>query len=90
MEPLVVSQDALERAEELIDLELVRREVAGALGGLRRDEREALVLRVVEGKSYAEAAREAGCSEQALRARVSRGLRRLAQRLDGLEEGRHG
>jgi RNA polymerase sigma-70 factor (ECF subfamily) len=90
MEQLAVSPDALERAEELIDLETVRREVAAALDGLRGDERQALLLRVVQGKSYAEAAREAGCSEQALRARVSRGLRRLAQRLEGLGEERHG
>ena len=80
----------MNRAEELIDLELVRREVAAALDGLRADEREALVLRVVEGKSYAVAAREAGCSEQALRARVSRGLRRLGGRLEALGEDRHG
>lgn len=90
MEQLAVSPDALERAEELIDLEPVRREVAAALDSLRKDEREALLLRVVRGKPYAEAAREAGCSEQALRARVSRGLRRLAQRLEGLGEERHG
>jgi len=90
MEALAVSPDALERAEELIDLELVRREVAAALDGLRADEREALVLRVVEGKSYAVAAREAGCSEQALRARVSRGLRRLGGGLEGPGEDRHG
>ena len=90
MESLAVSSDALERAEELIDLELVRREVAAALGGLRKDEREALLLRVVQGRSLRGAARVAGCREQALRARVSRGLRRLASRLEGPEEDSHG
>jgi len=90
MEQLLVSPNALERAEELIDLEAIRGDVAAALDGLRRDEREALILRVVQGKSYAEAAVETGCSEQTLRARVSRGLRRLATRLDELGEGRRG
>jgi RNA polymerase sigma factor (sigma-70 family) len=88
MEQLLVSPNALERSEELIDLEAIRGDVSAALDGLRRDEREAIVLRVVQGKSYAEAALETGCSEQTLRARVSRGLRRLATRLDALGEGR--
>jgi len=37
---------------------------------------------VVEERSYAELAEEWGVSEQAVRARVSRGLRSLAARLD--------
>ena len=38
---------------------------------------------MIEGRSYREVARELGCSEQTARARVSRGLRRLAAQLDG-------
>jgi RNA polymerase sigma-70 factor (ECF subfamily) len=56
--------------------------VAAALGELRPDQREALRLRVIEGKSYSEIAGALGCSEDVVRARVSRGLRRLAAQLD--------
>jgi DNA-directed RNA polymerase specialized sigma24 family protein len=41
-------------------------------------EREALILRVVEERNYADVATLLRCSEQAARARVSRALRRLA------------
>ena len=86
MEALQVAPDALERAEELIDLERVRDQVTAALDGLKGDLRLAVVLRVIEGKSYAEAARLAGCSEDLLRQRVSRGLKRLARNLEILRE----
>jgi len=90
MERLVVAPDALERAEELIDLEKVRDHVAAALDALSGDVREAVVLRVVQGLSYPEAARLAGCREDLMRQRVSRGLKRLARDLavlrDDLEE----
>ena len=49
-------------AEELIDLERVREQVAAALDALNASQREAVVLRVVDGLSYAEAARQAGCT----------------------------
>jgi RNA polymerase sigma factor (sigma-70 family) len=86
METLQVAPDALERAEELIDLERVRDEVGAALNGLKGDLRQAVVLRVVEGRPYPEAARLAGCSEELLRQRVSRGLKRLARDLEILRE----
>jgi RNA polymerase sigma factor (sigma-70 family) len=90
MERLVVAPDALERAEELIDLEKVRDHVTAALDALSGDVREAVVLRVVQGLSYPEAARLAGCREDLMRQRVSRGLKRLARDLavlrDDLEE----
>jgi DNA-directed RNA polymerase specialized sigma24 family protein len=43
-------------------------------GGLR----DAVALRIVDSQPYAAIAAELGCSEQAARLRVSRGLRRLA------------
>ena len=52
------------------------------LARLSVEQREALRLRVVEERSYAEAARVLGVSEQAVRARVSRGLRSLAGALE--------
>ena len=86
MEPLEVPSEALERAEELLDLEQVRDVVAGALNALKGDLREAVVLRVVDGLSYPEAARLAGCSEDLMRQRVSRGLKRLARDLAALRD----
>ena len=86
MERLTVAPDALERAEELIDLEKVRDQVAEALDALKGDLRTAVVLRVVDGMSYAEAALVAGCSEELMRQRVSRGLKRLARDLAILRE----
>ena len=86
IEPLAVSTDALERAEELIDLEGVREQVAAAVHRLKGELREAVLLRVVEGRSYAEAARLTGASEALVRQRVSRGLKRLARDLTILRE----
>ena len=42
-----------------------------------------MTLRVVEGRSYAEVAEALVCTEQAARARVSRGLKRLSGLLEG-------
>ncbi len=86
MEHLTVAPDALERAEELIDLETVRDQVAAALDNLKGDLRDAVVLRVVDGMSYTEAALIAGCSEELMRQRVSRGLKRLARDLAVLRD----
>jgi DNA-directed RNA polymerase specialized sigma24 family protein len=41
-----------------------------------------LTLRVVEGRPYHEVAEHLSCSVETARARVSRGLRRLARVLD--------
>ena len=57
-----------------------------ALDGLKGDIREAVVLRVVDGMSYPDAARLAGCSEALMRQRVSRGLKRLARDLAVLRD----
>jgi RNA polymerase sigma factor (sigma-70 family) len=69
---------ALERAEELADLE---RE-GGRLGALVDDlppaERDAVLARVVRERSYLEMADELGVSRETARKRVSRGLARLA------------
>lgn len=77
-----LSEDDHERIEELIDLERVGRAVAAALSRLSVEQREALTLRVVDGRPYAEVARMLGCSEPAERARVSRGLHRLGATLE--------
>ncbi len=83
MDRIELAGDDLERIEALIDFERVGREVRQAFDSLRSDQREALRLRVIEGRSYNDVARELGCTEQTARARVSRGLKRLAAQLDG-------
>lgn len=81
LERLVLDDDEVERVEALIDFAEIGRAVAGALAALNPDQRDAVRLRVLEGESYAQVARELGCSEETARARVSRALRRLAREL---------
>ena len=71
----------LERMEELIDLAEMRPLLAGAMAELPVEQEEAVRLRVVAELDYATIARQVGASEEAVRARVSRGLRRLGQEL---------
>jgi RNA polymerase sigma-70 factor (ECF subfamily) len=73
-----LSGDDLQRIEELIDLGLVASEVRRAMADLPAGMRDAVALRIVESRPYAAIAAELGCTEQAARLRVSRGLRRLA------------
>jgi RNA polymerase sigma factor (sigma-70 family) len=73
----------LARVEELAGFSDMRRRVADELGGLTGAQRRAVELRVVEERSYPEVAQRLGVSQQAARAQVSRGLRALAERLDG-------
>lgn len=77
-----LSQSDHDRIEELIDFELVGRAVARALSELSSEQREALTLRVVDGRPYEEVAQLLGCTEEAARARVSRGLHRLGTLLE--------
>jgi RNA polymerase sigma-70 factor (ECF subfamily) len=77
-----VTEGDYERIEELIDFEGIGRQVRGALATLSEDQREAVTLRVIDGHSYREVAQELGCTEPTARARVSRGLKRIATRLE--------
>jgi RNA polymerase sigma factor (sigma-70 family) len=83
MQRIELALDDVERIEELMDFDQVSREVRQAFDMLRPDQREAVRLRVIEGRSYDDVARALGCTEQTARARVSRGLKRLAAQLDG-------
>jgi RNA polymerase sigma factor (sigma-70 family) len=73
MRPVVLTDETLTRIEDLVTdspvLELVR--------ALPRDQRDAITARVLEERPYAEIADRLGLSEQVVRQRVSRGLRRL-------------
>ena len=73
-----LSERDYERIEELIDLDARSSELARAMARLSHAERAALSARVVHGKPYTEVAVQLGCTEQAARARVARGLRHLA------------
>ncbi|MEO9120132.1 MAG: RNA polymerase sigma factor, partial [Solirubrobacteraceae bacterium] len=70
---------AIERRAGLAELRVA---LGVELARLSHEQREALRLRVVEERSYAEVASELGISEQVVRARVSRGLRALAGALE--------
>ena len=55
--------------------------LADAMAALPEEQRRAVELRVIDECGYADVAVKLGVSEQTARARVSRGLRALAQRL---------
>jgi RNA polymerase sigma-70 factor (ECF subfamily) len=72
-------------------LDEMREALAGALEQLSPGVREAVERRVVTAQSYADIATALDTTEQAVRARVSRGLSALADHLDGpaLKEALH-
>lgn len=76
-----VGSDELERVEELADLEALRSATVQALRRLASDQQRALELRVIEELPYREVAERLGVTEDTARARVSRGLRALAEHL---------
>ena len=86
-----VSPEDYERIEEMIDFEQIGRQIGQAFSVLSEEQREALTLRVIEGRPYREVAETLRCSEETARARVSRGLKRLERLIDvpvGTEPGR--
>jgi len=80
-----VSSQDYERIEELIDFERIGRAIAQAFALLSEEQRDALTLRVIEGRPYQEVAEALRCTEETARARVSRGLKRLATTIDRAE-----
>jgi len=71
----------LEWVERVADLPSLRATVRSALHELPRDQAYAVTARVVEARPYRDLALELNVSEQVVRARVSRGLRAMAQSL---------
>jgi RNA polymerase sigma-70 factor (ECF subfamily) len=90
VEPPALSDAEIARVEELAELSTLRAAVAAALDELSPDQREAVRLRVVAELEYSVIAGRLGISEQAARARVSRGLRALGAALDGPAGARAG
>lgn len=72
----------LAQIERRAGLGELRAELAGALAELSPAVRDAIALRVVRELPYSEVGQRLGISEQAARARVSRGLGALAGLLD--------
>jgi RNA polymerase sigma factor (sigma-70 family) len=78
-EPIEVEDSDLERTEEIAGQGRITRLVEM----LPSHERHAVTARIVDERSYREIAAEVRCSEMVVRKRVSRGLSRLRQRLEG-------
>ena len=78
VERRALTEDEYDRIETLAGLGEV---IAAGLGQLTDDHRDALQLRIVEEREYADVARELGVSEQTARARVSRALGALRRHL---------
>lgn len=81
-----LTEDEHDRIVELSELEQRRERVREHLGQLPAKIREPIAMRVVEERSYAHIADALAISEQAARARVSRGLRALARALEDDDE----
>jgi RNA polymerase sigma-70 factor (ECF subfamily) len=73
-------------AEELAELDTRRPEISARLALLSHEQAEAIRLRVIEERPYVEIAAILEITEQAVRLRVSRGLRRLARDLTAAHE----
>ena len=76
-----------ERIEQLAASSELHGQVSAALEHLSVEQHEAIRSRVLDERSYAEVAEDLGVSEQAARARVSRGLRVLRRVLSPSHKG---
>jgi RNA polymerase sigma factor (sigma-70 family) len=83
LEPLALTDEDLQRVEELLDAERRAPRVAELLADLPVEQREALIARVVDERDYPSIAADAATSEAVVRKRVSRALGALRQRLTG-------
>lgn len=82
LDPVTLSNEDIERIEELCDLTSMRSAVADALASLPANLADAVRLRVALDLPYPEVALRLGCSEGAAPVRVSRGLTKLADLLE--------
>jgi RNA polymerase sigma factor (sigma-70 family) len=83
MAPVPFDAQAIDELIERVDAAELRALLDEALDELPADQRNAVVGRVTAELDYAELAGTLGASENAVRARVSRGLRALRVRLSG-------
>jgi RNA polymerase sigma-70 factor, ECF subfamily len=80
-EPLLLTDEAIERVEQLADQAQEAEILGRLLDGLPAHQQEAIRQHVLEGLSYDELSTELRCSEAVVRQRVSRGLRSLRLQL---------
>lgn len=80
-EPLLLTDEAIERVEQLADQAREAEILSALLDGLPADQREAIRRHVLEDRPYDELSKELRCSEAVVRQRVSRGLRSLRLQL---------
>ena len=78
LEPIALEDEDIARVHELADAEAAER----ALAELPAQQRDAVLARVVDERSYEEIATTMRCSELVARQRVSRGLRALRDRIE--------
>ena len=87
-EPLDAHRDTLAAAgpgpEEITESDLLKGRVRRALGALVDDQREALVLMYLQGRSVAEISTLTGASPSAVKMRLRRGREALRGRLEDL------
>lgn len=76
-----LSREDHERIEEMIDAGAIGEPALRELESLTSAERDAIELRVLQERSYRDVAERLGISQDAARARVSRGLRNLEMSL---------
>jgi len=81
MATVELTDDDLERAEDLLDAQRLATDLDALLQELPEEQREALQARIVDERDYRELAAEWSCSEAVVRQRVSRGLTALRRRL---------
>lgn len=80
-EPVDIGDDDATQIEELAQIIELRGAVERALGSLKAEYREAVRARILDQRSYSEIAAELGTTEDVVRARVSRGLKKLKKEL---------
>jgi RNA polymerase sigma-70 factor (ECF subfamily) len=81
-EPLVLTDEAIERVEALADAERSAEVLEELLAQLPPEQHAAVRSHIVEERHYGEIACELECSQAVVRQRVSRGLRNLRMRLN--------
>jgi RNA polymerase sigma-70 factor (ECF subfamily) len=79
LEPVALTDTDLERVDELVGMDA---RLEALLSELPAQQREAVIARIIEERSYEEIAAELQCSPSVVRQRVSRGLRSLRSELE--------
>lgn len=80
-EPVDVGDEDATEIAELAHLAELRGAVEHALGSLKPEYRDAVRARILDQRSYSDIATELGTTEDVVRARVSRGLKKLKKEL---------